>query len=121
MPSDALEEILRGFLVEKACVDVAIVQLAEREQRSQRHAPVAAAERTVHQQSEKECRDFVRKRSVRLAAEHHDLRPLHAVEKSERGIDHARMGLVAAELHADRAMKLDDVLNGQVTDAAVSR
>jgi hypothetical protein len=31
------------------------------------------------------------------------------------------MGLRAAELRADRAMKVDEILNGQIANAAVSR
>jgi hypothetical protein len=36
-------------------------------------------------------------------------------------IDDTRLRLVAAELRADGAMQLDDVLNAEVTNAAVSR
>jgi hypothetical protein len=49
------------------------------------------------------------------------LRPLHAVEKAESRIDNARVRLIAAELDADGAMQLDDVLNGQVMDGVFSR
>src|SRR5205085_2637311 len=41
----AAEERLRGLLVEHARVDGAVVQLAEREERGQRDAAVAAASR----------------------------------------------------------------------------
>jgi hypothetical protein len=36
-------------------------------------------------------------------------------------IDDARLRLVAAELDADGAVQLDDVLNAEVTNSAVSR
>src|SRR5215212_682242 len=41
----ALQKILRGFFVEDARVDGAVVQLAERDQRRERDPPIAAAER----------------------------------------------------------------------------
>src|SRR6478736_5400364 len=69
MRSRALEQSLRCLLVEHTRVDCAVVQLAEREQRRERHATIAAAERRVRQQREKKRGDFVRKRRIRLASE----------------------------------------------------
>jgi hypothetical protein len=49
------------------------------------------------------------------------LRPLHGIQESESRIDDARVRPIAAELDADGAMQLDDVLNGQVMDGVFSR
>ena len=122
MAGGAFEEILGRFFIEQARIDGAVVQFAEREERRQRDAAVAAAERAVDQQCEKERRDFVRKRRVGLAAEHGYLRTLDGVEQSELRIDDAGMRLIAAELHADGAMQFDQILNAEVSRAAsVSR
>jgi len=121
MTRRAFEEILGRFFIEQAGVDGAVVQFAEREERRQRHATVATAERTVDQQREKKCRDFVGECRVGLAAEHGYLRALDSVEQSELRVDDAGIGLVAAEFHADRAMQFDQVLNAEVSRAGVSR
>ena len=118
MTGRALEEILGRLLIEQARVDGAVVQLAEREQRRQRHAPVAAFERTVDEEREEESRHFVRERGVRLAAEHGDLRPLHGVEQTELRFNDARMRLIAAEFDADRAMQFDQIRNAEVARTA---
>src|SRR5688572_18164319 len=44
----ALDQRLRGLLVEHARIDGAVVQFAERDQRSKRNAAVLTAERTRH-------------------------------------------------------------------------
>src|SRR3954452_22965883 len=56
MAGRAFEEILGRFFVEQARIDRAVVQLTKGEERRQRHAPVAAAERAVDQQREKKRR-----------------------------------------------------------------
>jgi len=48
------------------------------------------------------------------------LRTLHGVDEPELRLDDARMRLRASELNADCAMKIDEVLNGEVADAAVN-
>ena len=121
MSRSALEESFRGLLVEDARIDRSVVQLTKREERGQRDAAIAAAKRTVRQERKKKRRDLVRKRWVSLAAECRHLRTLDGVDQSELRLDHAGMGLRAAELDAYGAVKIDQVLNGQVTNAAVSR
>ena len=81
---------------------------------------VAAAERTIREQREDEGGDFVGERGIRLASEGRDLRTLHRVEQSELRFDDARLRLIAAELRADGAMKLDEVLDGEIANAALS-
>jgi len=49
------------------------------------------------------------------------LRTLHGVEQPELRFDHAGMRLGSAELGRDGAMQIDEVLNREVTNAAVSR
>ena len=75
----------------------------------------------MRQQGEKKRGDFVGKRRIRFAPKSGDLRPLNRVDQSELRFDDSGMGLRAAELRADRAMKVDEVLNGQIANAAVSR
>ena len=118
MTGGALEKILGRLLIKQARVDGAVVQLAEREQRRQRDAAVAAFEGTVDEKREEECRDFVRKRRVRLSAEHRHLRPLHGVEQAELRFDDAGMGLIAAEFNADGAMQFDQIRNAEIARAA---
>jgi hypothetical protein len=74
----------------------------------------------VRQKREQKRRDFVGKRWVRFAAKSGDLRPLHGVDESELRFDDARMRLRSAKLEADRAVKIDEVLNGEIPNAAVS-
>src|ERR1043165_6147474 len=121
MRGGAAEKRLRVLLSEHARVEGAVVQLAEREERGERDAAVAAAERAVRQQREEERGDFLRKRRIRLAAECRDLRPLHGVDEAELRVDDAGMRLRAAELRGDGAVQLDDVPHRQVADTAVSR
>ena len=122
MTGGAFEEILSRFFIEQARVDRLIIELAEGEERRQRDAAVAAAERAVDQQREKESRDFVGEGRVRLAAEHRHLRALHGIQKAELRVDHAGMRLTSAELHADGAMQFHEVLNAEIPRAgAVSR
>lgn len=117
----SLEEILRGFFVEDARIDGAVVQFGEREHRSEGDAPIAAAERTVLQQGEDEGRDLVGERWIRFAAEGRHLRPLDGVEETELRLDDTGMRLRSAELGADGAMQVDEVLNREVANASVSR
>jgi hypothetical protein len=121
MTRSAFEKRLGRFLIEHARVDRAIVQLAEREQRRERDAAVSSAKRRMRQQCEKKRGDFVGKRRIRFAPKSGDLRPLNGVDQSELRFDDAGMGLRAAELRADRAMKIDEILNRQIANAAVSR
>ena len=118
MSGGAFEESLGRFLIEKARIDGAIVQLTEGEQRRQRDAPVAAFERTVDEEREEERSDFVRKRRIRLSAEHRHLRALHGVEQAKLRFDDAGMRLIAAELDADGAMQFDQIGNAEIARAA---
>ena len=120
MSGRSLEESLGGLLVEHARVDHLVVQLTEREHRRECEAAVAAVERSIRQECEDEGGHFVGERRIRFPAERRDLRTLNGVEKSELRFDDAGLRLVAAELRADRAMEIDEVLNGQIADAAVS-
>ena len=117
----AFEKRLGSFLVENARVDRPVVQFHKRKQRSERDAAVSSAKRTVSQQGEKKGRHFVGKRRIRFATQGRDLRPLHGVDQSELRLDHSRMRLRSAELDADRAMQLDQILNREIANAAVSR
>jgi hypothetical protein len=117
----ALEQILSRLLVEDARVDGAVVQLAEGDQRRQRHAAVLAAERARLQKSEDEGCDFVGEGGIGLASEGGHLRALHGADETELRLDHAGMRLIAAELRGDGAMQLDDVLDAEIANAAVSR
>lgn len=60
---------------------------------------------------------FVRERWIRFPTERRDLRALNSIEKTELRLDDARLRLIAAELRADCAMQIDEILNGEVTDA----
>jgi hypothetical protein len=116
----AFEKCLGGFLVEDAAVDRLVVELTEREQRSQRDAPIASAKWTVRQKRKQERGDFVRKRRVRFAAERSNLRTLHSVDETKLRFDDAGMRLVASEFEAHCAMEIDEILNGEIPNAAVS-
>jgi len=121
MSGRALEECFGRFLVEYTRVDRSVVQLAKREQGSQRNAPIATLKRRMREQREKKRGDFVRKRRIRFAAEGRDLRALDGVDQSELRLDHAGMCLRAAEFNAHCAMKIDEILDGEIANAAVSR
>lgn len=116
----AFEERLGRLLIEHARVDRAVVQLAKREERREGDAAVSSAKRRVRQQREEKRRDLVGKRRIRLAAQGRNLRALHGVDQSELRLDHTRMRLGAAELGADRAVQIDEILHGEVANAAVS-
>ena len=75
-------------------------------------------ERTRLQQRENECGDFIGERRICLASERRDLRTLNRVEQAELRFDDARLRLRAAELGADGAMKLDQILNAEIANAA---
>ena len=117
----ALEQSLSSLLVEDTRVDRAIVQLTEREERRERDAAIAPAERRVRQEREEKRGDFVRKRRIRFASERRHLRALHGVDQTELRFDDAGMRLRSAEFGADRAMQVDEVLYRQITNAPVSR
>src|SRR5438309_11516112 len=121
MRRGAPEQRLRRFLVEHARVDAAVVQFTEGEERRERDAAIAAAERTVGEQREDERCHFFGERRVSLPAEGRDLRALHGVDQTELRLDDAGMRGGAAELRADRAMQLNQILDGEISDAAVSR
>jgi len=70
---------------------------------------------------EDERRHFVRERWIRFPAERRDLRALNSIEKPELRLDDAWLRLIAAELRADCAMQIDEILNGEIANAAVSR
>ncbi len=117
----ALDQRLRGLFIEHARVDRAVVQLAERNERSERHAAVLTAERTGHQQREHERGDFVREGWIGLAAEGGDLGTLDGADETELRFDDAGLRGVAAEFDGDSFVKVDQILDGEVADAAVSR
>ena len=73
------------------------------------------------QEREDERGDFVGERRVSLAPEGRDLRTLDGVEEPELRVDDTRVRGVSAEFGADGLVELDDVLNGEVAKAAVSR
>src|SRR5437762_1520246 len=116
----AFEERFGGFFVEDAAIDRLVVQLAEREQRCQRHSPIASAKWTVRQKREQKRGDFVGKRWVRFAAEGGDLRTLDGVHQTELRFDDAGMRLRSSEFETHCAMEIDEVLNGEIANAAVS-
>ena len=116
----AFEERLGGFLVEDAAIDRLVIQLAEREQRCQRDSPVSSAKWTVRQKRKQKRRDFVGKRWVRFAAERSDLRPLDGVDETELRFDNSGMRLIASEFETHGAMEIDEILNGEIPNAAVS-
>ena len=121
MSRRSFEEILRGFLVEDARVDRLVVQLAEREHRRECQPAIAPVERPIRKQCEDERSDFFWERCIRLASERGHLGALNGVEKSELRFDDAWLRLMAAELRADCAMQIDEILNRQIAYAAVSR
>ena len=121
MASRFLEEGLGGFFVEDARVDGAVVDLNECEERGQRQTPVPTSKRTVGKEREDESGDLFGKRRVGLATERRDLWALHRVEEAELRFDDSRLRLMAAELRAHRTMQFDEILNGEITNAAVSR
>jgi hypothetical protein len=75
----------------------------------------------MRQQREKKRGDFVGKRRIRFPSESGDLRTLNGVDQSELRLDDAWMRLRTAEFGADRPMKIDEILNRQIANAAVSR
>ena len=75
----------------------------------------------IRKKCEDKCRDFLGERCIRFASERRDLGTLNGVEKSELRFDDAGLRLIAAELRADCAMKIDEILDRQVAYAAVSR
>ena len=115
-----LEDVLRGLLVEDARVDAAVVQLAERDQRRERGAAIASAERTRLQQREDERGDLVGEAGIGLAPEGRDLRALDGAHQSELRLDYSGMRLVATELRRHRAMQLDHILHAEIAHASVS-
>jgi len=117
MTGGALDHRLGRFLVEDARIDRAVVELREREDRRERHAAIAALERTRLQECEDECRNLVGELRVCLAAESRDLGALHRVEQTELRFDHAGTRLVSAEFGRDRLVEVDDVLDAEVADA----
>jgi hypothetical protein len=116
----AFEECFGGFLVEDTSVDRLVVELTKREQRRQRDAPIASAKWTVRQQCKKKRRDFVGKRRVRFAAEGGDLRTLNGIDEAELRFDDAGMRLRPSEFKTHCAMQIDEILNGEISNAAVS-
>ena len=120
MSRGALEELFDGFLVEHSSVDGPVVQFTKCERSRQRQTTVAAAERAIRKKREDEGRYFVRKIGISLTSEGGDLRTLHGIEQSELRLDDTGLRLRASEFRADRAMQFDEILNGEITDAAVS-
>ncbi len=116
----AFEKRFRGFLVEDAAIDRLVIQLAEREQRCQRQSTIASAKWTVRQKGKQERGDFVGKRWVRFAAKGGDLRTLDGVDETELRFDDAGMRLRSSEFETHCAMEIDEVLNGEIPNAAVS-
>lgn len=116
----AAEEALRRFLVEHARIDRSMIDLTEREQRCERNASIAAAERTVLQKREEERRHFLREGRIGLAAERRHLRPLHRLHESELRFDDTGMCLMTAKLRADGLVQVDEILNSEITRTALS-
>ena len=121
MRGGALEKRLGGFLVENTGINRAIVQLAKCEQRGERDAAIPSAKGAVGEQREKKCGDLLRERWVSFAAEGRHLRTLDGIDQPELRFDDAGMRLRAAEFDADCAMKIDEILDGEVANAAVNR
>ena len=116
-----LEQRLRGLLVEHARVDRPMVQLTKCEQRCERDATIAAAERAVGEKGEEKRCDFFRESRIGLPSERRDLRTLHGVDQTELRLHDAGVCGGAAEFRADCAMQLDQILDREITNAAVSR
>jgi hypothetical protein len=74
----------------------------------------------VRQKREEKGGDFVGKRWVRFAAERSDLGTLDGIDQTELRIDDSGMRLRASEFETHCAMQIDDILNGQIANAAVS-
>ncbi len=121
MRRGALEKCFGRLFIEDARVDRSVIQFTERKQRCQCNAPVAASEGAVGQQGEQKRRHFVGKRRIGLASKGRDLRPLDGIDETELRFDYARMCLRSSELDAHCAMEIDQVLNGEITNAAVNR
>lgn len=116
----ALEEVLRCLLVHDTRVDGAVVQLAECEHGRERKPAVAAVEGTGRQERKHECGDFLGERRVGFASEGCHLRALHGVDQPELRLDDTGLRLISAELGADGLVQVDEILNGQIANTAVS-
>jgi len=121
MRGGALDQVRGRLLIDHSEVDVAVVDLAEREERGERDAAIAAAEWAIGEEGEEERGHFFGESGIGLAPEGRDLGTLDGVDQTELRFDDAGMRLVAAELRADGAMEVDEVLDGEVADSAVSR
>ena len=73
------------------------------------------------QQREHERGDLLRKRPVSLAAERRHLRALHGGEQAVLMFHNAGLSGRSTELRRYRLVELDQILDGQVACAAVSR
>ncbi len=116
----ALEKVLCSLLVEYARVDAAVVDLAERDDRCEGHPAVSALEWPRLKQRENERRNLVGKLWVGLATKRGHLGALHGIEQPELRLDDSGMRLRTAELGRDCFVQIDEILDAQVTDAAVS-
>lgn len=120
MRGGSFDELLEGFLVEDSAVDDAVVDLAKRDQRGERRAPVAGPERHVLKEREEERGDFLGERRVRIAAEDRRLRTLDRIDQAELRLDDAGVRLMTAKLGGNRAVKLNHVLGSQVANSGIS-
>ena len=74
-------------------------------------------ERPVREQREDKRRDFLGERRIRLASQGGDLRALDGVEQTKLRFDDAGLRLVAAVLRTDRLVQLDEIGDGEITNA----
>lgn len=121
MSRGALHQILKCLLIEHTAVDGTLIQLAERQERGQSHAPVSRAKGTVLKQREEKRRRLFGKSRVGVLAEDCRLRPLDGIEEAELRFDFSRMRVIATEFCRNRPMQLDQVLCREIPDARVSR
>lgn len=116
MRGDLLHELLGGLLIEELEIELALVQLAERDECCQSQTAVSRVERHILQKSENQRCSLLGEGRKGIPAEHSCLRALNGIEEAELGFDQTRRGLMAAELQRQRTVKLDDVLSREITD-----
>src|SRR5688572_8454760 len=92
----SFDQKLESLLIENPAVKEAVIDLAERHERSQRHPTVSRTKRHVLKESEKEGRGLFRKGHVGVATEDRRLWSLDRVDQSELRLHEARLCLCAA-------------------------
>ena len=116
-----LDHVLERFFVCHTRVDWTVVQITESDQRSERDSAIPTLERQVLKERKDERRGFLREGRVGILPEDRRLRTLNRVHESELRLDETGEGLAPAELRRHRAMQLDQLLNTEVANPAVSR